>query len=64
MQVMLCQSDLILLHKWDLDDSQSHTTVAHYKSALLILLLIHIRQPYPAAYYFKSCSYLEIHDIA
>ena len=27
MQVMLCQSDLILLHKWGLDDSQSHTTV-------------------------------------
>ena len=24
---MLCQSDLILLHKWGLDDSQSHTTV-------------------------------------
>ena len=30
MQVMLCQSDLILLHKWGLDDSQSHTTVAHF----------------------------------
>ena len=27
MHVMLCQSDLILLHKWGLDDSQSHTTV-------------------------------------
>ena len=27
-QVMLCQSDLILLHKRDHDDSQSHTTVA------------------------------------
>ena len=27
MQVMLCQSDLISLHKWGLDDSQSHTTV-------------------------------------
>ena len=28
MQVMLCQIDLILLHKWGLDDSQLHTTVA------------------------------------
>ena len=28
MQVMPCQSDLILLHKWGLDDSQSHTTVS------------------------------------
>ena len=28
MQVILCQSDLILLHKWGLDDSQSHTTVS------------------------------------
>ena len=27
MQVMLCQSDLILLYKWGLDDSQLHTTV-------------------------------------
>ena len=26
---MLCQSDLILLHKWGLDDSQSHTTVSY-----------------------------------
>ena len=26
---MLCQSDLILLHKWGLDDSQSHTTVCN-----------------------------------
>ena len=30
MQVMLCQSDLILLHKWGLDDSQSHTTVNYF----------------------------------
>ena len=29
LQVMLCQSDLILLHKWGLDDSQSHTTVLY-----------------------------------
>ena len=29
---MLCQSDLILLHKWGLDDSQSHTTVSTYSS--------------------------------
>ena len=29
-QVMLCQSDLILLHKWGLDDSQSHTTVVSF----------------------------------
>ena len=34
MQVMLCQSDLILLHKWGLDDSQSHTTVEFEWSGL------------------------------
>ena len=32
MQVMLCQSDLILLHKWGLDDSQSHTTVSNFEN--------------------------------
>ena len=34
---MLCQSDLILLHKWGLDDSQSHTTVTNPKLMLYIL---------------------------
>ena len=33
MQVMLCQSDLILLHKWGLVDSQSHSTVS-FENAL------------------------------
>ena len=46
MQVMLCQSDPILLHKWGLDDSQSYTTV--YTELLLIYansdLSIFIRQ--------------------
>ena len=36
MQVMLCQSDLILLHKWGLDDSQSHTTVLLFRTLRLL----------------------------
>ena len=34
---MLCQSDLILLHKWGLDDSQSYTTVTNPKLMLYVL---------------------------
>ena len=43
MQVMLCQSDLILLHKWGLDDSQSHTTVCKRGTVVGVKLRGHFK---------------------
>ena len=42
---MLCQSDLILLHKWGLDDSQSHTTVDQFDYQFVV----------PACVLHQSC---------
>ena len=55
-QVMLCQSDLILLHKWGLDDSQSHTTVFIILGLKIIRKLHTLRTSFRSPWILKMIS--------